>query len=258
MDLERSYARNGVVRTRHVASPRSATKVRSCRTIGGACLAVVVGLLLGGCGSRRGSVPAAAELVRQGWLIPATFQQACAEQETACTDAHGPIPAALKRPLHFPLLRPGERCPATPGTPIGNGYFAGVALGSGEVRPLIASVGDLRHGVADLDPAETPGWREFKTLWFSVPRYQGPFVIRAERLDKPGPVRLGGSGELPASATPIVVPPGPTLNSYNGWRTVPSGMWAKAPGCYAWQVDGLTFTEIIVVKADWLRVSGNQ
>ena len=125
------------------------------------------------------------------------------------------------------------------------------------VTPLLparpASAGDVRHGVADLDPAETPGWREFKTLWFSAPAYQGPFVIRAERLDKHGPIRLGGSGALPTSATPIVVPSGPTLNSWNGWRTVPSGTWARAPGCYAWQVDGITFSEIIVVRAAWFR-----
>jgi hypothetical protein len=121
------------------------------------------------------------------------------------------------------------------------------------VRPLIASAGDVRQGVADLDPAETPGWREFKTLWFSVPAYQGPFVIRAERLDKQGPIRLGGSGLLPTSASPLVVPAGPTLNSWNGWRTVPSGTWAKSPGCYAWQVDGRTFSETIVVRAAWLH-----
>jgi hypothetical protein len=163
------------------------------------------------------------------------------------------LAALLDRPLHFPVLRPGQSCPTTFGTPISNGYFAGVALGHGLVRPLIASAGDVRHGVADLDPANTPGWREFKTLWFSVPAYQGPFVIRAQRLDKHGPIRLGGSGLLPTSATPIAVPSGPTLNSWNGWRTVPSGTWATAPGCYAWQVDGRTFSEIIVVRAAWFR-----
>ena len=104
------------------------------------------------------------------------------------------LAALLDRPLHFPVLRPGQSCPTTYGTPISNGYFAGVALGHGLVRPLIASAGDVRHGVADLDPANTPGWREFKTLWFSVPAYQGPFVIRAERIEKHGPIRLGGSG----------------------------------------------------------------
>jgi len=162
-------------------------------------------------------------------------------------DASGSVPGSLKRPLHFPVLRRGGRCPATPGRPIANPYLAGIALGTGAVRPLIASAGDVRHGVADLDPANTPGWREFKTLWFSTPAYQGPFVIRATNLGASGPIRLGGSGALPATALPIVVPPGPTLNGGGGWRTAPSGTWAKHPGCYAWQVDGLSFSDIIVI-----------
>jgi hypothetical protein len=48
---------------------------------------------------------------------------------------------------------------------------------------------------------------------------------------------------------PLVVPPGPTLNSGEGYREAPGGLWVKAPGCYAWQVDGLTFSETIVVHA---------
>jgi hypothetical protein len=38
------------------------------------------------------------------------------------------------------------------------------------------------------------------------------------------------------------------LRSRSWWRR------AKAPGCYAWQVDGLTFSEIIVVHAAWFQV----
>ena len=84
-----------------------------------------------------------------------------------------------------------------------------------------------------------------KTLWFSVPAYQGPFIIRAKRLGHPGPVALG---EGPTVA-PLVVPPGPTLNGTGGWREAPGGLWVRTPGCYAWQVDGLTFSEIIIVHA---------
>ncbi len=87
--------------------------------------------------------------------------------------------------------------------------------------------------------------RQLKTLWFSVPAYQGPFIIRAKRLGHPGPVALG---EGPTVA-PLVVPPGPTLNGTGGWREAPGGLWVKTPGCYAWQVDGLTFSEIIIVHA---------
>jgi hypothetical protein len=159
----------------------------------------------------------------------------------------GPIPAVLNRPLHFPALRPGQRCPASPGKPVNTADFGGVALGTGPVRVLVGGTGDdLRRGIADLiNPTSSPPWLALKTLWFSLPRYQGPFVIRAHRLGRPGPVALG---EGPAVA-PLVVPPGPTLNGTGGWREAPGGLWMRAPGCYAWQVDGLTFSEIIVVRA---------
>jgi hypothetical protein len=194
-------------------------------------------------------------LLAEGLVVPATYQQACVNETAVCVQASGAIPAALNRPLHFPALRRGQRCPATPGTPIGNPYLAGIALGHGPVRPLIASAGDIRHGITDLDPAGTPGWREFKTLWFSAPSYQGPIVIRAKQLDGPGPIRLGGSGALPTNAAPLVVPPGPTLNGGGGWRPAPAGTLAKHPGCYAWQVDGLTFSTIIIIHAVIARPS---
>ena len=39
------------------------------------------------------------------------------------------------------------------------------------------------------------------------------------------------------------------MNGTGGWREAPGGLWVQAPGCYAWQVDGLTFSETIVVRA---------
>jgi hypothetical protein len=144
--------------------------------------------------------------------------------------------------LHFPVLRAGQRCPISRGTPFNNSYFGGVARGAGPVRVLAGN----RRGIAELiNPTSAPPWLALKTLWFSLPAYQGPFVIRAERVGRPGPVALG---EGPVVG-PLVVPPGPTLNSYLAWRTVPGGLWVKSPGCYAWQVDGLGFSEIIVVRA---------
>jgi len=155
--------------------------------------------------------------------------------------------ALLKRPLHFPVLRPGQLCPATHGTPVSTAEFGGIALGDGPVRPIIAQEppGVARRGIAHLGPTSAPPWLGIKTLWFSVPAYQGPFVIRAKRLDHAGPVALGGA----PGVAPLAVLSGPAAGGFNGWRTVPGGTWVKTPGCYAWQVDGLTFSEEIVVKA---------
>jgi hypothetical protein len=189
---------------------------------------------------------ASAVLQREGLALPSTYRQACAAEAAASGCLHvpaGPIPVALKHRLHFPVLRPGQRCPASRGTRFHTSQFGGIELGTGPVRVI---AGSTRSGIADLiNPTSAPPWLALKTLWFSLPAYQGPFVIRATRLDRAGPVALGeGPGMLP-----LVIPPGPTLNSYFGYRTVPGGLWVKSPGCYAWQVDGLGFSEIIVVRA---------
>jgi hypothetical protein len=179
-----------------------------------------------------------------GLVVQGTYQQACAGEGPICLpNASGPIPSVLKRPLHFPVLRPGQPCPATSGSLVSTPAFEGFALGQGPVRPLIAMSGDLRAGVTDMARA-TP-WFAFKTDWFAVPSYQGPFVVRAAQLGGSGPV---GMGETP-KVGPLVMPPGPSVNDDKGWRNAPGDTWVRAPGCYAWQVDGLTFSEVIVIRA---------
>ena len=194
--------------------------------------------------SRHENIPA---LAGKGLLIPATYQAACASEGSICPPhVTGTIPAVLDRPLRLPRLRPGRGCPASAGRPVNTDLFGGIALGTGPVRVIIAGAGDLRHGVAVLiNPTSSPPWLGLKTLWFSAPAYQGPFIIRAERLGRPGPVALG---EGPVVA-PLVVPPGRTVNSGEGWREAPGGLWVRSPGCYAWQVDGLAFSEVIIVHA---------
>src|SRR5262249_58492506 len=132
----------------------------------------------------------------------------------------GPIPAVLNRPLHFPALRPGQRCPASPGKPVNTAGFGGVALGSGPVRVLVGGTGgDLRHGIADLiNTTSSPPWLGLKTLWFSLPRYQGPFVIRAHRLRPPRPGAPRGGPALP----PPGGPPPPPLQRTAGTGPTPA------------------------------------
>ena len=154
------------------------------------------------------------------------------------------------RPLHFPTLGPNRSCPASPGKTFNNILFAGVALGSGPVRVLLADSGDLPHGHVNLYPSEVRGWFALQTLWFAKPGYNGPFVVRAKRIGRSGKVEVqpGRNGLEPGSG-PLMVSAGPTMNSAGGYRTVPGSTWVKSGGCYAWQVDGRNFSEVIVVDA---------
>jgi hypothetical protein len=168
----------------------------------------------------------------------------------------------LSRPLHLPSLGTGGRCPVSSGYIVNNSYFGGSVLGSGPVRVLVANAGSVLHGRPELGTTEARGWFALKTIWFAMPGYGGPFVIRAARLGKAGPIEVqsGGTGSafgVSPRSGPLVVPAGPTINSYpppglgtyRGYRTVPGSTWVRSPGCYAWQVDGRGFSEEIVVDA---------
>jgi hypothetical protein len=181
---------------------------------------------------------------------PISYKSACANEGPVCasSDIAGTLPATLLRPLTFPAWRAGQACPTSPGRQLTTDSFSGIALGTGPVRPIIASgsASDASRGIADLvESTSAHPWLEVKTLWTSAPSYQGPIVIRAKRLDSHGVIAMG---EQP-TVDVLVVPPGPTLNGSSGWRTAPGGTWVMAPGCYAWQIDGLTFSYVITFQA---------
>ncbi|MDQ6948792.1 MAG: hypothetical protein M3256_21670 [Actinomycetota bacterium] len=152
------------------------------------------------------------------------------------------LPAALMRPLHFPKIKLGASCPITSGHVVSTVGFSVFALGKGPVYPGIAG-GQLY--------AWSGGWFGFKTLWYVAPSYDGPVLIRGARIDGDG---LVGFGESPFIGH-LIIPPGPTLNeAADGYRTAPGGTYVTGPGCYAWQIDGLSFSDVIVVGVN-MRVT---
>jgi hypothetical protein len=180
----------------------------------------------------------------------------------------------LARPLHFPPLGRDGRCPVSSGRLVSNSYFAGPSLGRGPVRLLLATAGDVTRGRVELGGATSAaGWFGLQTLWYAMPDYNGPFVVRGARLGATGQIAVQPdySGLAPGQG-PLVVPAGATANTYYtkwrpghardavtgrlvptltgyGYRTQPGSTWVRSPGCYAWQVDGRGFSETIVVKA---------
>jgi hypothetical protein len=85
-----------------------------------------------------------------------------------------------------------------------------------------------------------------KVAWLSTAEYDGPVLVRGQRVDADGvmkfspggaELRLPRAGEMTWDGKPV------------GWRAWPSQVLLLDPGCYAWQIDGATFTDVIWVLA---------
>jgi hypothetical protein len=73
------------------------------------------------------------------------------------------------------------------------------------------------------------------------PIYTGPVLVRGLQLDGPNELRFD-RGLLPPRAMKI-------LSGSQQRRSRPSYTRVQAPGCYAYQVDGVGFRDVIVFEA---------
>lgn len=154
--------------------------------------------------------------------------------------------ASLRRPLHVPAVASDERCPVSrPDRSVAFVARFGIqpGLGRGPAYPI-----GMRTGVLSLAPAANFGsraWGGQKVLWFVHPRYRGPVLVRGRRLDRPGLVRFE-RGDVPPAELRI-----PAVAGAGGERGVyrPSFTRLSAPGCYAYQIDGTTFSRVVVFRA---------
>jgi len=83
-----------------------------------------------------------------------------------------------------------------------------------------------------------------KVLWVIAPRYSGPVLIRGRQVDGSKPLWFQLGGNQPALPE-MQLPPG----TIPGWRAWPSATLLTKAGCYAWQVDGTSFSTVIVFRA---------
>jgi hypothetical protein len=163
--------------------------------------------------------------------------------------------AALRRPLLLPRLEAGARCPVS-GVDAhiawrGINIFGGQGIGRGPVYPALgASNGPLW---ATRDDQYGGPWFGEKVFWYVLPSYRGPVLIRGRQIDGGGVVRFN-AGRLPARELHV---PAEESVSWQGQpphsRGVPSGVRVRAPGCYAFQVDGTSFSRVVVFTADLAR-----
>jgi hypothetical protein len=155
----------------------------------------------------------------------------------------------LRRQLHIPRIAPGSPCPVTPARRVNNNFGSGnfsLAQGSGPVYPL-GGFPALRFVYPPPPQSGWYGseWGGEKVLWIARPSYRGPVLIRGRQLDGIHGVRFGR--ELDPSREMRLRSVGGS--SPGGWQNRPSFTRLRAPGCYAWQVDGTTFSRVIVFQA---------
>jgi hypothetical protein len=165
--------------------------------------------------------------------------------------------AKLHRPLHLPKVAPGASCPVSRVARVDfEKYGVAKGIGPGPAYPIgFTQPGSRLQFPYPPDPAgEFAGssWSGTKVLWFVTPRYRGPVLIRGGRLDRPDRLRFD-RGKVPPKEMRI------PRNASGGWppgvedkgqRYRPSYTRLRAPGCYAYQIDGTTFSRVIVFKAE--------
>lgn len=169
--------------------------------------------------------------------------------------SQGPQPGAtqtvwetLHRTLHFPVLSPEAACPSSDlgviSPPAGTGFSRHVrALGRGPVYAV--SGRDSRVVRMPADARTQDGWYALKTVWLADPHASGPLLVRGARIDGPGEVGFGTRQQVDAELRLTTA----ASASESGWRSWPSLMFVRSPGCYAVQIDGLDFTEVLVFRA---------
>ena len=93
------------------------------------------------------------------------------------------------------------------------------------------------------DGQQTIMWRGQKVLWARAPSYRGPLLIRGHQLD--GTWWVGFEYGQPLQELQIR----PLPASVKGWQGLPTATRIRSAGCYAYQVDGTTFSAVIVFRA---------
>ena len=90
------------------------------------------------------------------------------------------------------------------------------------------------------------GWSGNKVLWWVVLTYTGPLLIRGHRLDGREFLRFERGSPPPLE---LRIPAGRGTAYANGARDRPSYTRVRAAGCSAYQIDGMTFSRVIVFRA---------
>lgn len=145
-----------------------------------------------------------------------------------------------RRSLADVRVAPGEPCPVT--TESGQvGRWAG--LGRGPAYPM----GTYSIITILFPPPEGWGqeWSGTKRVWLLDTRYASRALVRGRQLDGPNEVRFVHG--YPGFTADKILNPLRELRIEGS--DAPSLTRIRAPGCYAYQVDGRTFSYLVVFEA---------
>ncbi len=146
-----------------------------------------------------------------------------------------------QRSLSLPFFNPGGPCPIGSAKIVSPAF--GTALGVGPIYPVgLGGDAVLAYSSAGF----TGPWGGQKVLWVGDPAYHGLALVRGRQLDGPNDVRFN-AGTDPVSE--LRLDSSAPDNITSGWNNWPSYTRVRAPGCYAYQVDGPDFTLIIPFTA---------
>ena len=181
----------------------------------------------------------------------------CAALLLACGSAAGRAPVAATspadlhdRPLQLPQVQQGAPCPASPQVTVP------------------AQPAGVTKGVPNYAFGSGPAYLSGQISWYAGapgqaalilvnPDYSGPVLVRARRVDGSGSATLTNidiaaanratgmlaPGTVGADGVEVQVPP-PSVPGL--WRQWLGRLTADNSGCYALQVDGTSFSTVIV------------
>lgn len=147
---------------------------------------------------------------------------------------------SLRRPLTLPSIGPGSECPVTSSSTTEVEGFT--VLGSGPIYPW----GSGQVKLADLFLIQ--GVYRLKVLWMiDFERYDGPALIRGQRIDGPSD-RLVFYGRDQNATQELRLGLEGWVSGGSGLREFNSGTGFPGAGCFAYQVDATELQEWIVVE----------
>ena len=168
---------------------------------------------------------------------------------TACSSGGGlgsaPVGHSSVRPLHLPTLSSGAPCPVSQAHHLSSTFAPGI--GTGPAYAVGFKRGILRFEYPPDPKSQFAGstWGGQKVLWVVKPSYHGALLIRGRRIDGPQALRFERGVDPPDELRLPIQP----ANLTGGWANYPSYTRLRAPGCYAYQVDGKAVSEVIVFRA---------